>query len=214
MPKKLPALDEYLAPWEVNEKGEKLDEPAELDPERLKKYLHGLLSDKESLQGRVTAAETERDDAKTALTDLQRQVETDDERRAREDKEREERFEAMERRDRERAKFDALVEHFKDQGITADRARRLAKRVDGDDEKAWLESADELVEDGFRITDKAQTREVEQDDDSGDDDGVSVRPKRVVRSDGQPVETTASRKNKAKSVTEELDLAGIGASAW
>lgn len=201
-------FEEYLAPWEVDDEGNALDEPADLDPEKLKKYLHNLLSDKDKLQERVEDVEAERDQAKESLVEMQREKETEAERREREDKEREERFAAAERRERERDKLDFLAEHFAESGITAARAKRLAARVTGDDERAWKASAEELVEDGFRLSDKkVDEREVEKVVD--DEPRLQTRPR---RSDGTPVRERAT--GKPVSVADELDAAGIGRRGW
>lgn len=199
-------FEDYLAPWERGEDGKKLEEPAEIDPERLKKYLYGLESDKDELQDRITEVETERDQAKDQLAEVQREHENDEQRRQREEQEREAEIEKLRKSDTERRKLEALEEAFPD--ATAARLKKLAKRVTGD-EKDWVSDAQELVEDGFKITDKPAEQEREVDE-SGDD--LSVRP-RVRRSNGSPASDTATS-TKGKSVADELDAAGIGRSGW
>lgn len=206
----LPKLEDWLAPWEVDGDGKPLDEPAEIDGDRLKKYLYGLLSDKEKAQERVADKEAELAQAKTDLADLQRQHESEEQTRERETKEREKRYEAAEKRERERQKVDVIVEAFEEQGITPKQAKSLAKRVQGDDEKAWLEDANDLVENGFRIGAKKVEAEVEE---STDDDDLSFKPKVIRRGTGER-DLSTQGKGKAKSVSEELDAAGIGGSSW
>lgn len=63
----LPKLEDWKAPWEV--KGEDFDE------ESARKYIYTLTSDKEKLQGRVTAAQGERDEAKKAVEDVRKELE-------------------------------------------------------------------------------------------------------------------------------------------
>lgn len=205
----LPPFEEWLAPWERDKDGNKFDEPAEIDAERLKKLLYNLTADKVGLQEKLDTAETERDEAKDALAEAQRKSESDEERRKREETERENRYKALEAKERERDKVEALLTHFEDQGITAKQAKALAKRVVGDDERAWLEDADELVENGFRV---GSTKQVQADDDEGDgddgDDGFSVKPRvNVRRSNGEPVRERGNAKG--KSPREELEAAGI-----
>lgn len=195
---KLVKFEEWLAPWEKDSEGKKLDEPADIDAEKLKKYLYGLLSDKEKAQEHVTDLTAERDQAKEDLTTLRREHEDDNQRREREDREREERYAAQEKRELERQKVEAIEEAFKDQGITADRAKRLAKRVLSTDEKDWVDEAKELVEDGFRISDRLVVEEVEGEE------SFESRPRRVVRSDGKPPAEAVER-GKRRTIEQELD---------
>jgi hypothetical protein len=148
-------LEKWLAPWERDKDGKKLDEPAEIDADRLKKYLHGLLADKEKLQETVGDRETELAGAKEQLTTLQREHEDDAARQAREQKERDAEFEKLRKEGIERRKVEAIEAAFEKEGITSARAKRLAKRIGPDvEEKDWVAEARELVEDGFRISDK------------------------------------------------------------
>jgi hypothetical protein len=195
-------FEKFLAPWEIGEDDKPLDEPADIDPGKLKKFLYGLLSDKEKLQETVSDKDTEIAQVKDQLTTAQREKETADERRAREDKEREERFAAMEKREQERKKLEAIEDHFKDKGITTARAKRLAARVDGDDERSWLASADELVEDGFRISEGTQQQN--QQTEEPEDTDLLGRPHRVRRADGTFVQKTGDEKPK-KSWAEQVD---------
>jgi hypothetical protein len=200
--KALPKFEDWLAPWEVDGDGKKLDEPAEIDPARLKKHLYNLLSDKTRLQETVADKDTELAGKDEALKDLQRQHENEDQRREREQKEREKHFEALEKRDRERAKVDAIAEHFEDQGITSAQARKLAKRVSGDDERAWIDDATELIDDGFKIGSKTSgtTDEVEVVE---DDLTSRPIPRRANGTVSEP------KPNKKRSVREEMADAGL-----
>jgi ribonucleotide reductase alpha subunit len=196
-------LEEYLAPWEVDDKGEKLEEPQDIDPVKLKKYLLNLLNDKDDLQERVKDIEVERENAKADLDTLRREHEDEGQRRQREEKEREERYIEMERRETERRKIEAIEDHFKDQGITSARAKRLAKRITATEENEWLSEADELVEDGFRVTDGVVETQSSESEESND---FLVRPV-VRRSDGKIPPTLA--KPQFKSVAEELEAGGV-----
>ena len=198
-------LEDFLLPNE-HENGKKLDEPKELDVEQLRKYVYGVLTDKEEAQEARDAALADKDTAVAELTTLQKKNETDDERRVREQAERDKEIADLKARDTERAKVDALADHFAEQGITAARAKRLASRVTGEDEKAWIDSAKELVEDGFRISDKpaGEQEEIVETDET-------LVP--VVRRNGKIV-TPPQKNGRAKSVAEELDNAGLGFTGW
>lgn len=198
-------LEEFLLPWEHDGKGKKLDEPNEIDVEQLRRYVYGLLTDKEEAQEARDTAVTEKENAENDLKELRQKNESDEERRAREAKERDAEIENLRKADAERRKIDALAEAFPE--ATAARIKRLAKRVTGD-EKDWVADAKELVEDGFKISDKPAEDPPADDDDSSDD--LSSRP-RPRRSDGTPPKTADQ---KPKSVAEELDAAGIGFGGW
>ena len=209
------ALEDFLLPWEADKDGKKLETPGEINVEQLRKYMLGLLTDKEAAQERAAEADTTATAAKKALEDLQKKNETDEQRRAREDKEREEHYEKLEKAAMERDKLDAIEKAFEDQGITPARAKRLAKRVRSEDPDEWVDEAKELVEDGFRISDakpKEGEEVEEQQQDETLEDTFTSRPVSVRRSNGRPAEAVV--KAKPKSVAEELDAAGIGMTTW
>ncbi len=193
-------LKTWLAPWEKDKDGKKLDTPAEIDPERLKKYLHGLLSDKEKTQEERDDVQAQLAQAEEALATVQRENETKEQTAAREAKEQQEKYDKLEKRNAERDKVDAIQAAFEAQGITATQARKLASRVKGDDEKAWVKDAKELVEDGFKV---GTAKPAEQQEDLGNavDEDLRARPVSAVRSDGTPIVQPVGRK---KSVAEEL----------
>lgn len=198
-------LEEYLAPWEVDDEGNKLDEPQEIDPAKLKKYLLNILNDKEDLQERVQDKDVELANAKSDLDTLRREHEDEGQRRAREEKEREERYAKLEAEATQRRKIELIEDHFKDQGITSARAKRLAKRITATEESEWLTEADELVEDGFRVTDSVvETTSSELPEEQEND--LLVRPV-VRRSDGTLPPTL--KKPVFKNAAEELAAGGV-----
>ncbi len=201
-------LEEFLLPHEHDGDGKKLEEPKELDVEQLRKWVYGILTDKEEAQEARDAAVADKDAATTALTELQKKVETDEERRVREQAERDKEIADLRKKDQDRAKVEAIEAHFEDKGITPARAKRLAARVTGDDEKAWLSSADELVEDGFRITEKPAAGEEEEQVEEPDE---LVRVTKATRNGKQ---VTPSTSTKPRSVAEEIDAAGIASPGW
>lgn len=78
----VPKLEEYRAPWETE-----AGEDAEIDKGKLKKYIHGLLTDKDRLQATVTEITTERDTLKTEKDAAAREGESETDRLKRENDE-------------------------------------------------------------------------------------------------------------------------------
>lgn len=215
MPKE--KLEEFLLPWEKDKDGKKLDEPAEIDVERLRKYVYGVLTDKENAQAARDEAVVAKEGVENELAELRRQNETDEQRRKREQEERDAEFERMKKEAAERRKVEALEDHFKDKGITSARAKRLAKRIGPEvDEKDWITEAEELVEDGFRITDKVasttKTEKVDDEDDETEPPEELVPVRRATRNGRTVVPEDSSRKR--KTVEDELDAAGITLPGW
>lgn len=114
MPKLAP-LDEWLAPWETAT-GE-----TEIDKGRLKRYLHGLLGDKERLQESVATITEERDGLKKAADEKAREGETDVQRLEREKKELEAKLAEKPAETAEVLKLRVAL----DKGLTSDQASRL-----------------------------------------------------------------------------------------
>jgi len=199
-------FEKFLAPWEVDADGKKLDEPAEVDAGKLKKYLYNLLTDKEKLQETVADKDSEIANTKETLATVQREHETKDQAAAREQKERDAEFEKLRKEGEQRRKIEAIEDAFAKEGITPAQAKKLAKRVQGD-EKDWVADAKELVEDGFKVG----TTTVVKTDDGDDGDDLRTRPHQVRRADGEPVVEVSS--NKKKSVADEVNAA-IPFSGW
>ena len=202
-------LEEFLLPHEHDGEGKKLDEPKELDVEQLRKWVYGILTDKEEAQEARDTAITEKENAVNDLEELRRKNESDEERRAREAKEQEEKFAKLEKDATERRKLDVITEAFEKQGITAAQAKKLAKRVQGD-EKDWVADAQELVADGFKVGTATEKPEDETDE---TDDTLRGKPRpKVRRSDGGVPETQDDKPR--KTVGDELTAAGILPSGW
>lgn len=197
-------LDDWLAPWEKDKDGKKLDEPTEIDAGRIKKYLHGLLSDKEKLQEDKEGAESDLAQVKEQLTTVQRENETKEQTAERQRKEQEKLLSDAQALIAGQKKLDVALSI---PGITAERARVLARRINGDDEKALKADAEELVAEGFRI---APVQEKADDGgDGGDDDDLSIRPHQVRRTDGTPVkETGREKKTDAQIINEAIPIKG------
>lgn len=212
MPKE--KLEEFLLPWEKDKDGKKLEEPAEIDVERLRKYVYGVLTDKENAQAARDDAIVAKEGAENEVATLKQANETADQRRERENAEAQAELDRLRKSETERRKVEAIEEAFKDQGITLDRAKRLAKRIGDVDEKDWVTEAKELVEDGFIINPKATEKPKEGDEDDGEDDPPEelVPVRRATRNGRQVTPEDPSRKK--KTIGDELDAAGITLPGW
>src|SRR6476661_681601 len=78
----VPKFDEFKAPWETE-----AGDDAEIDKDKLKKYIHSLLVDKDKAQTARDKAVGERDEAKKALDEKSREGETEVDRLKRENEE-------------------------------------------------------------------------------------------------------------------------------
>lgn len=212
MPKE--KLEEFLLPWEKDKDGKKLDEPAEIDVERLRKYVYGVLEDKEKAQAARDDATVAKEGVENELATLKQANETADQRRERENAEAQAELDRLRKSETERRKVEAIEDAFKDQGITLDRAKRLAKRIGDIDEKDWISEAKELVEDGFRIApEKPKGKEGEESEDDGDEPPEELVPVRRATRNGKQV-TPEDPSRKKKTVGDELDAAGITLPGW
>lgn len=173
----LPKFEDYKAPWEIDSTGAAIPEDEQkLDPARLKKFLHGLLSDKERLQTTVETVTAERDDVKGKLDAKAREGESDD---AKSKREREEAIAAAEKKGSLAAlKLEVALDI---DGITPAQAKRLAKRLTGETQEELEADAKAIAED-FGLGKKDESKD---DDDKGDDKVVPGRP-RAPRAAGDP----------------------------
>ena len=211
MPKE--KLEEFLLPWEKDKDGKKLDEPAEIDVERLRKYVYGVLGDKENAQAARDDAVVAKEGVENELATLKQANETADQRRERENAEATAELERLRKEGTERRKVEAIEEAFKADGITLDRAKRLAKRIGDVDEKDWISEAKELVEDGFIIKPKSEKPEGENEEHEEEEPPEELVPFRRANRNGRVVAPEDPSK-KRKSVGDELDAAGITLPGW
>ena len=165
---KLPKLEDWKAPWEVDLK--EGDDPKEaLDLDKLKRYTHGLLGDKERLQTNLETVTTERDTLKTEKDAKEREGETEVQRLTRE------RDEAI-RKANEAPKTDPAALRLQvalDKGLTSLQAKRLV----GTTQEELEADADELL----KAWGPAAT-----DDGEPDDSLLSKAPQRRPRTQGDP----------------------------
>lgn len=178
MTKKLASkLEDYKAPWEVDSDGKDVPEDEQtVDPAKLKKYLYGLLTDKDRLQNTVTSVTEERDSVKQQLDAKTREGEGDEQKRQREHDE------ALAKAKAEGALEAAkLRAALKVKGITPEQAEKLASRLKGEKPEDFEEDANALAED-FGIG------KATDDGDDGDEPITpATRPKRL-RSAGDPTD--------------------------
>lgn len=130
---KLPSLEDYIAPWESRGGAD-----AEIDKPKLKKYIHGLLSDKEKLQSTVTEVTTERDTLQKAAEDKAREGESEVDRLKRENEE----LRAAQGKDSGLAVENLKLKVALDKGLTSTQAKRLV----GTTEEELAKDAEELLE--------------------------------------------------------------------
>lgn len=133
MPKLPEKVEDWKAPWETDT-GE-----SEIDKGKLKRYLFGLLGDKEKLQERLTGVTTERDEAKRVADEKAREGETETQRLTREKKELEDKLAAKgdNKSDEENLRLRVALK----KGLNESQLKRLI----GTTEAELLADADELV---------------------------------------------------------------------
>lgn len=178
MSKKRFAVETYKAPWEVNAEGVDIPEDEqEVDTERLKKYLVGLLNDKEQATEARDAAQLELSEAQGKLEDKSRKDETDTERAARDAEAR-----AQDKQEAAAAKREALALRvaLKQKGISGEDAVELAEILKGDTEEELQEHAERLVK-KFKLGQAPAG-----DDDEDDDEPTPATRPRRLRSPGDP----------------------------
>lgn len=164
---RLPKFEDWTPPWG--------DDPDSIDADKLAKYIHGLLSDKEKLQSKmsdagakVKAAEKERDDLQTQLDEAN-------------SKGGDEKVAGLQTKltkaeaDAKAAKAEALKFSVAlDKGLTKVQAKRLL----GDTEEELEADADELLESFGGAGAKAD------DDEDEEDSELVTRPRRKASTPG------------------------------
>lgn len=132
----IPKIEDYKAPWEKDLKD---GEEPKVDLDKLKVYVHGLLGDKEKIQGRLTAAEADRDTFKKEAETKTREGETAE---AKANRERDEAIERAETAEKE-AKTAVRLRVALAKGLTEKQVGRLA----GETEEELLADADDYLAD-------------------------------------------------------------------
>lgn len=190
----LPKLEDWKAPWEVDAEGADIaEDQQEIDKGRLKNYLHGLLSDKEKLVQRATAAESERDTLKAEKDKASREDETEVQRLQRELEETNAKLAEAAKRDVEALKLRVAL---RQEGMTPKKAEALAKRLTGTTEDELDADAKALIEE-FGL---AQAPSGDGDEERG---GPGGRPRPDLRNGGDP--EGGKPAPKGKTFKDELD---------
>lgn len=184
-------FEEYKAPWEVDSDGNEIPEDKqEIDPGKLKKYLHGLLSDKDRLQTTVTTVTGERDELQTKFDAKTREGESDDEAKQREHQK------AIDAAKAEGSLPALKLEVALDiEGITPKQAKALAKRLTGTSREELEEDAEAIVEEFGLVKDESsQSTEGDEgkDGDEGNEPATPARRPRRPRAGGDPAPSTPS----------------------
>ncbi len=171
---KLAKIEDWKAPWEKDLKD---GDEAKIDPDQLKKYLHGLLSDKEKAQERLTEAGTELETFKTAATEAARKGESADAKRDRE------LAEANARADKaEKAASEVIRLRV---ALTKGLTESQAKRLQGETEEELSADADDYLKD---LKPAGEAEDDGDDDDDADEAQLRQTPiKKGVRSGGDPL---------------------------
>jgi hypothetical protein len=178
----LPKFEDYKAPWEIDLK--EGDEPT-FDFEKGKKYLYGVLSDKEKAQkerddvkAELSTVTTERDTLKSEKEAKAREGETEVQRLTRErDEARENERKAREAKPKEGEKTAAelRLEVALDMGLTAVQAKRLQGNT-----------KEELEADAKDLLDSFGASGETGDEDENGGDGPRTRPTRQLRNPADP----------------------------
>lgn len=135
----LPKFEEWKAPWEINSEGKDIPEDEQkIDSGKLKKYLHGLLGDKERGQTKVAEVTAERDALKAKVDEAAREGENETQRLQRENKELEDKLAKGGDSDVRALRLEVAL----DKGLTALQAKRLV----GSTREEIETDADALVE--------------------------------------------------------------------
>lgn len=166
----LPKFEDWKAPWETADGKDVPDEEQKVDRPKLKKYLFGLLSDKERLQTSVATVTGERDELQKKVDEVARKDETEVDRLKRENQELEARLAKGSEDSTEKQNLRLRVALEK--GLNLDQAERLR----GDTEEEMTVDADKLVA-SFGGSGKG--------DDEGDE-GPPQRQPRRLHSPGDP----------------------------
>lgn len=177
MTKKLASkLEDYKAPWEINKTtGEDIPEDEqEVDKAALKKYLFGLLGDKDRLQTTVATVTAERDTLKTQLDEKTREGEDDEQKRKREHDDAVKAAKAE--GDLAALRYEVALEV---DGITPAQAKRLAKRLTGT-------TRDELEEDAKGLVEDFGIGKASEEPGEGDEAGPPAGRPRKLRASGDP----------------------------
>lgn len=178
-------FENWLAPWEKDAEGKEIPEDQQvIDKDSLAKYIHGLLADKARLQGEVDTATAERDEAVTALEQVESGDEGGDVKALQAEIERLKAAppqvdEVAQRRD---AAMDYVAEQYPH--LTLKQVRRVVSRAQGDDQDDMNADVDGLLED-FGL-DKAPAPKADGETETTPDERPGMRRTPRGRTGGDP----------------------------
>lgn len=168
---KLPKLEDFKAPWENHLKEGEDPNEVEIDRDKLKRYIHGVLSDKEKAQEKVEEITTERDTLKTQLEEKAAEGESETDKLKRKLAAAEAKAKKAEEPDIEKLQLEVAVE----KGLTKTQAKRLV----GKNLEEMSADADELLK-------EFGAAKADDDEDGGDDVGLRVTPRTKLKNPGDP----------------------------
>ncbi len=137
---KLPKFEDYKAPWEMDLKEDE-DPKDKIDLDKLKRYLHGVLSDKEKAQAERDEVVTERDTLKSEKEAAAREGETEVDKLKRERDEAQDKLKKAEEGKGEKSPAELRLEVALEKGLSKTQAKRLV----GTTEEELMADADELL---------------------------------------------------------------------
>lgn len=159
----LPKFEDYKAPWEMDLKEDE-DPKEKLDLDKLKRYMHGLLGDKEKAQAERDEVKTERDTLKSEKEAAAREGETEVDKLKRERDEAQDKLKKAEEGKGEKSPGELRLEVALEMGLTKTQAKRLV----GTTEEELKKDAEELLESFGGAGD-------------GDEDGAAGGPRTLPR---------------------------------
>ena len=164
----LPKIEDWKAPWETDlTEGE--DPKSKLDLDKLKRYVHGVLGDKERIKGEIESVTAERDTLKAEKDAKAREGESELDRLTRERDELKVKAAKADEPDLEKLKLQVAIK----KGLTETQMKRLV----GTTLEEMSADADVLL---------AEWNPAAKKDDDGNEDDPSTQPKSGLRNPADP----------------------------
>lgn len=196
--KKLPPLDEWHAPWELDDDKNVIENEDEqvIDKARLRRFIHGLLTDKIKLQTKVGELQTERDGLKEQVDAKQREGESEADRLKRELAEAKDKLAKAPEKDLEKLRLEAALEA----GLTRDQIRRLDRD---------LTEYDDILEDARKLKSEFGGAGKPADEDDDEDTNTPRARPRSPRSPGDPDRGSSRTGTSVQDVLDAVPAAGV-----
>lgn len=168
---KLPKLEDFKAPWENNLKEGDDPNEVEIDRDKLKRYIHGVLSDKEKAQEKVEEITTERDTLKTQLEEKAAEGESETDKLKRKLAAAEAKAKKAEEPDIEKLQLEVAVE----KGLTKTQAKRLVGKT-----------LEEMSADADALLEEFGAARKDDDEEEENETGLRRTPTTKLRNPGDP----------------------------